>query len=314
MGLQFQAYWSAHGAPNRHAMELSETVPQQLVCMLLQRHVNLMDEQGQLHLSDPKVAETIVAYVEMSAGPRRMAAESSAETGLWVKDIAEGNICAAMTPDWRAAYLREYGGRQGSALPPDNDGRATYLGESGGPLAGKLRMMPMPRFDPDDAPTSTWSGTMIGIPKGSAHPDDAWKLIELLYLSDAGLESRVKESGILPPVKEYWERPFMHDPDPFFGGQRTLELYVSLADQIPVRDVTWATPLAVQAAGYVMNNAIAYARAGHTHAALREHVQDNLRWAERYVRMYVEHGTFTDAGRAPDVSADLSGRHDALVR
>jgi len=45
-------------------------------------------------------------------------------------------------------------------------------------------MMPLPRFDSEDAPTSTWGGTMIGIPRASNNPDLAWKLIKLLYLAD----------------------------------------------------------------------------------------------------------------------------------
>jgi ABC-type glycerol-3-phosphate transport system substrate-binding protein len=162
-------------------------------------------------------------------------------------------------------------------------------------------MMPLPRFDPDDAPTSTWGGTMIGIPKATKHPDAAWKLIEFFYFSDEGLAARAKQSGILPPLRDYWDQPFLHEPDPLYGGQRTMELYISLADQIPPRYTTWATPLATQALGYVLQQAKSYLNAGKPSEGLRDYVQSQLERAQAYVRRVIEHGTFEEG------NADFSG-------
>lgn len=274
MGLAFQRYWQGRGVRNRHAMELFEAVPEQLALMLLQRGVNVIDGTGRLCLTDPKVADTVAFYAQLIAGPSKIAAESSGGTGPYVNDLLAGNTCATLTPDWRAHHLRAYAGSS---------------------LGGKLRMMPLPRFDPTDAPTSTWSGTMIGIPKATKNPDAAWKLVEFLCFSDEGLEARARGGGILPPLRDYWDKPFLHESDPLYGGQRTMELYIALADQIPPRHAHWATPLATQALGFALHQGKSYLNGGRPIEGLQAYMQSQLERAQRYVQRVIAHGTFEDA-------------------
>jgi arabinosaccharide transport system substrate-binding protein len=209
-----------------------------------------------------------------------VAAESGSNPSLWAQDLTDGRVCAVLTPDWRVNDVRRF---------------APSLG-------GKLRMIPLPRFNPSDAPTSTWDGTMIGIPREAKRPDDAWKLIETLYLNEAGVETRYRETNILPPLRDAWAKPVFHEPDAFFGGQRTGELFVALADQVPARHVHWATPVAMQALGYVLYEARGYLNAGKPIDGLHDHVAANLRRADAYVRRVIEHGTF-DANAQPSQPA-----------
>jgi arabinosaccharide transport system substrate-binding protein len=273
--LRFQAYWRGqvnathpNGYTDRRAMELFESSPDQLNCLLLQRGIDLVDGEGRLHLTDLHVAETITFYASLIAGPDRVAAESSSNPSLWAQDLADGRICALLTPDWRVNDVRRF-------APA---------------LAGKLRMIPLPRFDPADPPTSTWDGTMIGIPREAKRPDEAWRLIEALYLSDAGVETRYRETNILPPLRDAWSKPVFHEPDAFFGGQRTGEIFISLADQVPDRHVHWATPTAMQALGFVLYQARGYLDAGKPVEGLHEYVSRELRRADAYVRRVIEHG------------------------
>src|SRR5205823_3792582 len=105
-------------------------------------------------------------------------------------------------------------------------------------VGGKLRLMPMPVFEPTDSPTSTRGGTMMGITRATTRPDLAWALLEYLYFSDEGLKARQGVSDILPPVRAFWSDPFYNRPDPFLGGQRGGALFVELADKLPRRYVT----------------------------------------------------------------------------
>jgi ABC-type glycerol-3-phosphate transport system substrate-binding protein len=153
------------------------------------------------------------------------------------RDLTEGNICALITPDWRLTYIKRYGAAQ----------------------AGKMRLMPMPVFDPTDSPTSTWGGTMIGITKASRNKELAWELIEYLYFSEDGLHARQQTTDILPPIKTLWTDPSFHKADPYFGGQKVGELLTELAAKIPPRYVTPATAIMSQ----FLNEAVAEAgRAG----------------------------------------------------
>ena len=81
--LRFQDYWRARGEADRSAIELFEWVPEHLACLLLQRGVNLIDADEQLHLTDPKVAETLVFYTRLVAGPQRISTESTGGADIW---------------------------------------------------------------------------------------------------------------------------------------------------------------------------------------------------------------------------------------
>jgi ABC-type glycerol-3-phosphate transport system substrate-binding protein len=218
--LAFQAYWTGHGHPDRRAIALSTGGPDEIVEMLLQRHVNLIDGNQKLHFTDAKLLETVVFYAQLIAGPRAIGADVSAGVG-WTEDLARGNVCAVCTPDWKAGYIREFS--------PE--------------LRGEVRMMALPRFEEGDAPTSTSGGTMIGISRACPHPEEAWKLLEFLYLSPQANAARVAAGDeILPAIPEYWSDPVYHRRDPFFagtgGGQDVGDLYIRLAGEIPERIVT----------------------------------------------------------------------------
>jgi arabinosaccharide transport system substrate-binding protein len=218
--LAFQAYWGAHGRPDRRAIALSTGGPDEIVEMLLQRNINLIDGTGKLHFTDAKLLETAIFYAQLLAGPRAIGADVSSGVG-WTEDLARGNVCSVFTPDWKADSIREFS--------PE--------------LRGKVRMMALPKFEESDAPTSTSGGTMIGICRDCPHPEEAWKLLEFLYLSpEANAAHIAAGDDVLPAVPEYWSEPVYHRRDSFFvddgDGQDVGGLYVRLAGEIPERYVT----------------------------------------------------------------------------
>ncbi len=252
--IAFEKYWREHGYPHRHAVQagISDTSLVQMI--LLQRHINIVDQSDQVHINDPKVAQTIAFYAQMVAGPKAVGGQSDAGRGGLTKDVSDGNLCSFFAADWFVTYMKEYS--------PD--------------VAGKMRLMPLPRFDPTDAPTTTWGGTMIGITKACRHPDAAWKLIEFLYFSDEGLEARRKISDILPPVISAWSNPRYHQPDPYFGGQKSGELFIELGRQVPERYQTPASTIAAVALSYVLNDAVNYVDVHHGSDGLQAECQKSL--------------------------------------
>ncbi len=99
--LVFQNYWHGRGYATRHAIELPQAGAGMLSILLLQRRINLVDGQNRIHINDPKVARTLAFYVRLVAGDRRIAAESAPDSGLEYNDLAEGNLCSLLMPDWR---------------------------------------------------------------------------------------------------------------------------------------------------------------------------------------------------------------------
>lgn len=266
--LHFQAYWRQHGITTRHAIELPQFNSGMLSILLAQRRIDLIGDDQSIHINDPKVAATLAFYVGMVCGDRSIAGESSPDSGLEARDFSDGNLCAVLMPDWKANSFREYS--------PS--------------LAGKLRLIPLPRFDADDAPTTSYGGTLVCIPRGSAHPDDAWRLIEHLYFSPAGLADR-KKLGILPPLPEEWENAEYHQSDPYFGGQKSMEIFADLARQVPPTRTTPMNTMALIMLSYIQSRAVAYVREKGP-AGLERQCQAWLNDAAVDLRRRIEHATF----------------------
>jgi ABC-type glycerol-3-phosphate transport system substrate-binding protein len=273
MCLKFQDYWRAQGKPTRHAIELPLVAPDYVIVMLLQRGVNLVDQNNVIHMNDPIVAQTIAFYAQMVAGPRKVGWEGSTASnkGLWAADLLEGNLCASVCADWRVYDIELYA--------PG--------------LSGKMRAMPLPRFEPTDTPTSTWGGTMIGITRNSKQHELAWKLIQFLYLSQTGHEARLKKTNIIPPVMEWWDHPVYHERKAFFGGQSLNELYVDLARQVPPRYVSPATTVAQTQLSVVIDRAVKYVNE-HGTDGLEEDVKWWLNLATDDLKRRVDNGKFEE--------------------
>src|SRR5213076_1949304 len=116
---------------------------------------------------------------------RKVGGQSSGSEATRVRDVLDSNLCGFYTADWWASYIKRYA----ASMP------------------GKMYMVPLPKFEPTDPPTSTLGGTMIGITKACKRPKDAWKLLQYLYFDEDCLEERRKESGILPPIMSVWDKP-----------------------------------------------------------------------------------------------------------
>lgn len=267
--LTMQAYWRAQGVSQRHAMELFESGCDLLQLMLLQRGVNLVEADGRVRLADPLVAQTLAFYAPLVSGPQRIGVDSGLNIAV---ELDAGSIAACFTPDWRIFYLRHH-------APTDAQGRRR--------MEGLLRMMPLPRFSDQDAPTSTWGGTCCIIPKTCPDPELAFAAIERAFYSREGLDARLAINSMLPPLPELWDHPLLHQPDPFYGGQRINELFIELAAHLPERVMTPATSLAMDALTQVQAKAVAFVRTSGTDG-LEARCQVWLQAAEVDLRRRIE--------------------------
>jgi len=265
---EFQRYWRDHGH-DRLAMGLSSTSADNIVIMLLQRHVNLVDDENRLFIDSPKVAHTVRFYAELVAGKDKIGADFNPAPGQAFRDMFSGDICAMITPDWQAGYMKQYGAD----------------------LNGKVAMMPLPRFDPDDARTASWGGTMIGIPRRAKNPELSWKLIQALYLDHEAIDYRRKTNSILPPIRKYWNDEIYQRPDPFFSGQQVDRMYIDLANELPPRYATPFTAVATGLLSDVLNKAVARIDDGNT-AGLDDDIKRWLDEAAKDLRRRIKFGTF----------------------
>ena len=222
----------------RWAMGLSAASADVLLIMLQQRHVTLVDSDGTPHLTDPMVVDTVCWYARAAAGPNRIGTDLNPAPGGKAADLADGTVAAVVAADWDVADVKR-------AAPE---------------LAGRLGVCPLPRFDPTDARSAQWGGTMAAVPRFCPRPDQAWRLVEHLYLSPEAIARRWRMSGALPPVPSAWADPMFHQPDPYFAGQRVAELYVQLSPELPARVQTAYTTAAQAMVAFVMGRCVSRVR------------------------------------------------------
>jgi len=267
--LRAQEGWKKKGFRRRFALEMPQVKADYLLCMLLQRHINLIDDRNVVYLNDPKVADTVARYALMVTGPRQIGVDSSPGVNMWTKDLANGDIAACFTPDWRSVYIR------------------TYASD----LSGKVAMMPLPIFEAGDEPTATRGGTMMGIPRRCKDPEKSWELLKYLYITPQSLEARVRVTHIISPMRVQWFDPLYHQADPFYGWQKVDELYIQLADRIPNRYVTPFTPMATQSLSFALGRAVAHVE-DYGEAGVREACQAYLDRQAQDLRKRIACGTF----------------------
>ncbi len=266
--IDFRRYWRDHGK-DRLAIGLSSTSADNIVIMLLQRHVNLVDDENRVFIDNPKVAQSVRFYAELVAGPKKIGDDFNPAPGQNYRDMANGEICGMITPDWSAGYMKIYGAD----------------------LAGKVAMMPLPRFDPDDARTASWGGTMIGIPRRAKNPELSWRLIQALYLDHEAIDYRRKTNAILPPIRKYWSDAIYDRPDPFFSNQQVDRMYIELADELPPRYATPFTTVATGLLSDVLNRAAARINDGATNG-LDEDIKRWLDESAKDLQRRISFGTF----------------------
>lgn len=269
--LAAQKAWRAQGIHDRWAFELPQNGATILVTMLLQRDVNLIDVEGKLHLTDPKVLDTLVTYCEMAVGPRRIGAQPSEGNQVYAQDMNYGGLGALIAPDWRVKYLRDYA--------PS--------------VSGKIKVMPMPLWPDSKYRTSTMGGTAIAIPRNAADPERSWRMIETLFLSEHAVPSR--GAYTLPAVRTLWPLdPRADEHDVYYSGQQVRKLIRELADEVPPRLVSPASSAAEVALGQVLVDAIGRLRdRDGNDPEFRAYCADQLERAQGIVQARIEHSMMT---------------------
>jgi arabinosaccharide transport system substrate-binding protein len=133
----------------------------------------------------------------------------------WSEDfaaLARGQIIALPAVDWMLANMRM---------------------EAGELLGGKVRVMPLPAWEPGGRRTSTLGGTLMAVPKQGRDPRRAFELATHLYFNEALLIERFRKQTIVPPLHTLYDHAVFDEPVPFFQDQPVGRLLTELAREVP---------------------------------------------------------------------------------
>ena len=210
--------------------------------LLLQAGGALFDRSDRPTLDSAVNAGVIARLVGWYSGPRRVAHSLDYFTASGHQMMLEGLTVGVLVPDWYAGLImkREMPG-----------------------LAGKVKLMPLPAWEPGGRRTSAWGGTMLAIARSSPRREDAWEFAQYLYLGRHMAEALFRGDGIISPNKSNWDDPVYDRPDPYYCGQPVGRIFIGEAPEVPFRPSSPYSMEAISAFDNCLINLTAYAdRAG----------------------------------------------------
>ena len=201
------------GRADRFLLNLWYTQPDGIEALLLQAGGGTFDADGELLVGGEANARVVAQCVAWMVGPDRIAVDAPNFDPSGNQLKLDGRVVCDVMPDWLAGIYK-------SDLPQ---------------LGGKLKLMPLPAWEPGGRRTSVIGGTMIGVPKAAGDFEAAWRAAKYLYLSRELAEELFRTNTIISPVREFWDSDFYREPDPYFSGQPSGTLFIDQAPDVPFR-------------------------------------------------------------------------------
>ena len=224
-----QRDFDGDGRPDRWLLSLWDTNTDWILMILDQAGGGLFDQANRPQLNSPRNAEVLARIVTWVAGPGRVCVDLDPYSGSGHRQRLEGVAIGTIMPDWMVGLWK-------IELPG---------------LAGKVKLMPLPAWEPGGRRTSVWrGGTMLGITKAAAHPETAWAFARHLALSTGLAEDLYRRTNIVPPNRALWPLKVFDEPDAYCSNQPVGRMFLQQADDVPVRA---SSPFAMAAQGHLGN-------------------------------------------------------------
>lgn len=201
------------GKPDHTPLSFWYTNQDMIETLLLQGDGQLFTQGGTPTIDNERNAMLIAEMASWCVGPDPVAIYVDEWSAGGHQDKVNGVAIGYIAPDWMCSIWKMH-------VPG---------------LEGKLKLIPLPAFEPGGRRTSVRGGTMLGIPKTTEQFDRAWASAKLLYTSPEVARQLYQEVDIISPVKSLWDDPVYDQPDPFFMNQRKGRMYIELAPDIPLR-------------------------------------------------------------------------------
>ena len=204
---------NGNGRPDRYLLNLWHQQLDAIEALMLQGGGQYFDADENVTLDSEKNAQLICKIVSWLTGPDRIAIDAEEFQPHGNKLKLDGRVIASIMPDWLCGVWK-------SSLPQ---------------LSGKLKLMPLPAWEPGGRRTSVWGGSMLGIARSGEHTEEAWQFAKELYLSEAAAKRLYETNGIISPIKRLWSKPFYDTTDAYFSGQSPGRMFIELAPDVPPR-------------------------------------------------------------------------------
>ncbi len=280
----FEALWpltadrDGDGRQDHYILGLWETDAPKIEALMRQAGGRYFQPDGSLALASPENARVLAAVADWCSGDRRVATDVQDFTASGNMLKVRGHAIAYIMPDWMCAIWR-------TEMPQ---------------LAGKVKLMPLPAWDPGGRRTSVWGGTMLGVSRFSEDPEAAWEAARELYFSREISIRWYTEMDTITPVKTYWDDPVFDEPDPYFSGQAKGRMYIDLAPHVPTRVSSPYYRMVEDRMRDALIELAAYARSDEEpgRALLEARAAELLERAQAKVQRWMDRNVFLGSGGA----------------
>lgn len=212
------------GTNDRYLLGLWYTGIDDLEVLLLQAGGGTFDADGRSLIASEQNAKVLARVVSWCLGPNRIAIDAPEFSPSGNQLKLEGRVVAALMPDWLAGVWID-------SMPA---------------LGGRLKLMPIPAWEPDGRRTSVRGGTMLAIPKTTENFEAAWAFAKELYLSPDLARELFVSNHIISPVMDLWAEPFYAARSDYFSGQQSGLAFIEQAPHVPHRSSSPFHQIAMQ--------------------------------------------------------------------
>jgi len=202
--------------------------PSILSLYIRQANPEIVSPEGAVTINTPQIAETVTNLIQWCVGPHRIATDVNYFSAAGYQLMLDGYVVAFPVADWYTEILDTY-------LPS---------------LKGKMKLMPLPAWEPGGRRTSVWGGTMITFYDDGDHFEESWEFMKALTFDRERAREKYRETGIITPISDYWDDPVFDQPDPYFSNQPRGRLFIEQAPDVPPR---YTTPYFDTAFNMVLN-------------------------------------------------------------
>jgi multiple sugar transport system substrate-binding protein len=165
-------------------------------------HKNFFDEKYNIAINNPKTLE-VLQYAKQIRD-LKLDAKSTLWTEEWYATMRNGEAATIISGCWFGSFLK-------NVVDPDG--------------AGRWGVIPIPQD-----PQQNWGGSFLAIPEKAANKEAAWAFVEYVTATVEGQNGIFKSVDYYPAYKPAWKDPVYQEGDPFFGGQKTRELWMNIAN------------------------------------------------------------------------------------
>ena len=180
--------------------------------ILWQQGLGYYDKDGKVTVDSPENIATLEKLGEFwNAG---VTSEEVAWTDPWYAELSseETPIATIVEASWLGVFLKSW---------------------IAGNTAGLWGVARMPAFQEGQPRASNDGGSTLAIPAQCDNPEAAWAFIEFMLGREDNALRSFAYSDFLPALETTYDDPIFTEPDSFFGGEVTRQIYLDVAKNIP---------------------------------------------------------------------------------